>query len=494
VGDAHVSTTVKNRGWLDQASSLTIGGEAIAGEGEPLVVENPATGEEIVTLASATVAQVDAAVEAAAVAFKSWGRLPGTERAVMIERFADAIEARHDDFVDAIVSDAGSPFSMMGMQVGLPVAYFRDGARLAAIDRTESLGPTLVPGGAESVVAYRPMGVIGAVAAYNYPLTLSAFKLSAILAAGCTGVLIPSPQAPLAPLLLGQVAIEAGLPAGVINVIVGGVEPAARLTSHPKVAKVTFTGSVPIGRKVMVQAAEHLAGSVLELGGKSAAIVMPGTTLEPQILPLHQRYARNAGQGCQSPTRILVHEDQYDEFRRLSVEAYGKIPVGDPWDPDTVVGPLIGEAHRERVEGYVSGAVAEGATIIAGGGRPEGQDRGWFMNPVLVGDLDNSSRICQEELFGPVAAVVRYTDVDEAVEIANDTEFGLAAHVLADGTREAIALCDRLEAGSVYINGAGVGPVGVPLGGVKASGNGRENGEWGVREFLEPQHIQWALS
>jgi aldehyde dehydrogenase (NAD+)/betaine-aldehyde dehydrogenase len=252
-----------------------------------------------------------------------------------------------------------------------------------------------------------------------------------------------------------------------------------------------MTGSVEVGRQVMRQAADTVKGVVLELGGKSAGIVLPGADLSKVALPLHGRYLRNAGQGCQSPTRLLVPQSIFDDFIDVSREAYLRIPVGDPLDKATMAGPLITEAHRARVEGYIGRALAAGGEILAGGGRPE-LEKGWFMNGALLGGLGNDAEIARSELFGPVAMVIPYRDVDHAIAMANESIFGLAASVFGP-TDLACQVATRLRAGTVQINGGGAFRVDSVLAGWKQSGIGREWGEDGILEFLETQHIQWVI-
>jgi aldehyde dehydrogenase (NAD+)/betaine-aldehyde dehydrogenase len=278
----------------------------------------------------------------------------------------------------------------------------------------------------------------------------------------------------------------------VVNVLAGEAEVARQLTESTMVDKVSFTGSTAVGRHVMRQAANGLAGVMLELGGKSPLLVLPGTELAPIVLPIHLRYSRNAGQGCMSPTRLLVHRPQWDEFLERSAAAYDEIVVGDPWDRATDVGPLIRPEHRASVEYFVEEAVEQGGRIAAGGGRPP-MERGWYTNPTLVVNVDNSSRIAREEIFGPVAVALPYGDVDEAVRIANDSPYGLAAYVYGAHTDAALDVASRLRAGTVSVNGGGGLRPDATIGGFKQSGIGREQGRWGIEEFLEPQHIQWAL-
>jgi aldehyde dehydrogenase (NAD+)/betaine-aldehyde dehydrogenase len=342
------------------------------------------------------------------------------------------------------------------------------------------------------VVAYRPAGVTVGITAYNYPLMLAASKVGAAMAAGCTTVLLPSPRTPLTSLLLGEIALEAELPPGVLNVIVGGPDVGTILTSRHDVDRVSFTGSVEVGQAIMRQCVEHVTGVVLELGGKSPDIVLPEFVLDDEsVLGIHARYLRNAGQGCASPTRLLVHQDMHDEFLEVTRRIFPTVGVGDPWDPNTIVGPLIRPEHRARVEGFIERALGAGGQIVAGGGRPE--RRGWFVNPTLIGGVSPDAEIAQEEIFGPVAVLLTYRDLDEAVAIANGTRFGLAAYVHGD-EETARALAPRLRAGSVYINGGGGLRPDAPFGGWGASGIGREWGEEGIREFFEPQHIQWRTA
>jgi aldehyde dehydrogenase (NAD+)/betaine-aldehyde dehydrogenase len=302
---------------------------------------------------------------------------------------------------------------------------------------------------------------------------------------------MPSPRTPIATLMLARLVQQAGFPPGVVNVVVGDAAAAQRLTEHPDVAKVAFTGSVDVGRHVMRQAASHLAGVVLELGGKSPAILLPDADVEAVTPALHLRYCRNGGQACAAPTRLLVHRSRWDEFVDVTRATIAGVQVGDPRDPATVVGPMITSEHRDRVEGYVSAAVAQGGSILAGGGRP-GLSRGWFTNPVVLAEVENSWPVAQEEIFGPVSVALSYDTVDDAVDIANDSVFGLHAYLYSANVDGARALAPRLRAGSVTINGGGGFRPDAPMGGFGVSGVGREIGWWGIYEYLEPQHVQWA--
>lgn len=475
-------------------TKLVINGKLVEGEGPAVTVDNPATGKPILTLNQASLAQVDGAVMAARDAFESGVWADGAKRRDVLLRLADLLEAHQEEIGAAIIDEVGTPKNLIApLQIGVPLAALRYYAEMADRDHTVDLGPdrnAAVP--SASIVRQAPVGVVAAITAYNYPVLMMGLKIAPALAAGCTVVVLPSPQTPLATLLFGTLLAEAGVPDGVVNIIVGGADVGAALTEHLEVDKVSFTGSVAVGRAVMGQAAKTITGVVLELGGKSASIILPDADLSSVLAPVHLRYVRNAGQGCASPTRILVHESKIDEFIALSEAFFPSIKVGDPWDEDTISGPLISEAHRSRVEGYVERAVASGGRIVAGGGRPD-LPEGWYMNPTLVAGVSNADEICRDELFGPVGVVLPYRDIDDAIAIANDSYLGLAAAIFGP-TDQAKEIAARLRVGSVYINGGGAMRMDAPMGGFKQSGIGREYGEESLREYLEPQHIQWSTA
>ncbi len=472
---------------------LLIDGRRVRGEGAPNAVYNPADESVVATISTASPAQVDAAVAAARRAADSgpWPDLAPAERAAALHRFADAYEARMPDLIATVITEVGTPVWLAeSLQVASALVHFRHYADLAGRDLTRDLGPASDPP-SHSTLAYRPAGVVAGITAYNFPLMLVASKVGAALAAGCTVVLLPSPRTPLTALIVAEIALEAGLPDGVLNVIVGGPETGVALTEHTGVDRVSFTGSEAVGQAIMRQCVQNVTGVVLELGGKSADILLPGYPLDTDsVAAVHMRYLRNAGQGCASPTRLLVHEEYYDEFVRATRAAFETIQTGDPWDPATIVGPLIRPEHRDHVEGFVTRALDAGGEVVAGGGRPE-LARGWFVNPTLVGGVSASSEIAQNEIFGPVGVVLPYRDVDHAIEIANGTRYGLAAYVHGPDVDEACALAPRLRAGTVYVNGGGGLRPDAPFGGWGTSSIGREWGAEGVREYLEPQHIQW---
>ena len=476
--------------WTDR---LLIGGEAISGNGPIRKVYDPATEEVLFAVADPDAAQCDLAIEAAKAAFQSGTWADKELRSKLLAALADEMEARRADLTASVVYEVGTPIATAEvLQVSNAIRVLRRYASLAGSDLTATLPAEDGAVRGHSTVSYRPAGVVAAITAYNYPMFLAATKIGAALAAGCTVVLLASPQAPLSTLLIGEIATKVGFPPGVLNVIVGGPEVGRRVTENPAVAVVSFTGSVAVGKAVMQQASHHVANVVLELGGKSPAIVLPGADLKAIVKPLHQRYARNAGQGCASPTRLLIPAQDFDEFLDLSSLAYEEITVGDPWDRATIVGPLISDAHRARVEGYIQSALDDGGFIAAGGGRPD-IERGWFVNPALIAGLPSTSRVCREEIFGPVAVALSYSDLDEAVSISNDSDLGLHAMIFGDHDI-AVDLAPRLAVGQVSINGGGSGfRSDAPMGGFKQSGIGRESGTWGLMEFLEPQHVHWPL-
>jgi aldehyde dehydrogenase (NAD+) len=461
-----------------------------AGEGEFLRVVSPLTEEVIAEFRSASVAQVDEAVAAARKAFDSGVWRDAALRSKVLHRFADLLVENRDRLMDALISEIGSPINLKPNHIDTPANFVHWFADAALRDRSRHLGPN-VTNTAVSTIAYRPFGVVAAITAFNYPILIGATKTGSALAAGNTVVLLSSPLAPLTVNLLGDLVRQAGFPPGVFNIISGAAEVGRALTEHSGVNKVSFTGSVNVGRQVMQQAASGLRSVVLELGGKSAAIMLPGVDYNKYALQLHTRYARNAGQGCGSPTRILVEEQRYEEFCEISRRVYPQIKIGDPRDPSTIVGPVVTQAQRDRIEATVAAAVAAGAEIIAGGGRPD-IAKGWFTNPTLIGNVDNNAKIAREEIFGPVSVVITYKTVEEAIQITNDSPLGLKAYVFGDKA-QCLKLVPDLYVGTVQINGGSPLRPDAPMMGYKHSGVGAEWGEDGLREFLLPQHIDCPL-
>lgn len=478
---------------ISRRSDLLVAGADEPGAGETIAVVDPATEEQIGTVRAASPEQVARAVEGARASLDAGELADPGERSRLLHRLADVVQSRADEVLGTVVSEVGTPISTArDLHLNSPLEILRWVADAALVDRTEHLPANGGAGATEGFVLQRPVGVIAGITAYNYPQMFNLMKVGSAVAAGCPVVLLSSPHAPLSSLLFADLVREAGFPDRAVSVLAGGVPTAQALVADRGVAKVSFTGSVVGGSAVMRTAADGVRDVVLELGGKSAAIVLPSADPAEVARPIHLRYLRNAGQGCASPTRILVPEGMLDEFAAASRAVYAEVAVGDPWDPDTLVGPVITAAHRDRVLGYVSGALDDGGHAVATGHQPD-TGRGFWVRPTLVGGLPNEARINQEEVFGPVATLQPYRTVDEAVAIANASSYGLHATVFGDHD-DALAVAPRLEVGLVTVNGGGRVRPDAPNGGWKESGIGRERGEAGIREYLEPVTVQWPAA
>ena len=485
------SASTPGREWIPTARDLLIGGAFVAGEGESIEVVNPSTEEVLTNVRGASVDQVDQAVEAAQRAFDPWSRSSREERSRVLHRFCDVLEAHIPELLASIVNEVGTPVALAEfMQVKLGLVHLRWQAEAALKDRTIDLGPWNDHVPTHSHVNYLPVGVVACITGYNYPLNLAIFKFGAAMAAGCTVVLLPSSRTPLTTLFLGELAKEAGIPDGVFNVVIGGPEVGMRLTTNNGVDKVSFTGSDMVGEKIMQQAALGIRDVTLELGGKSPNIVLEGSDVESFAVEMHLRWSRNGGQGCAALARIMVHESLMDRFLAAGAKAFDQMKVGDPWDPTTNIGPMIRPDHRARVRSFIDGAPAEGGRVLFGVDTPL-PEKGYFVNPVLLGDLPYTATACQEEIFGPVAVILPFKNDEEAIMIANSTNYGLAANIYAPNVDHAREMATRIRSGTVWINGGGNMRPDAPFGGFKRSGIGREIGEWGISEYLEPQHLQW---
>jgi aldehyde dehydrogenase (NAD+)/betaine-aldehyde dehydrogenase len=483
------------RDWIPGTRDLLIDGQFVSPQGERWPVYNPATEQVIATVGGASAEQVDAAVAAARAAFPGWAALPGEQRSRHIHRLADVLEAAADQLLPSIVNEVGTPVSLASfLQVRMAVQqHLRWAAEAAKTDRIQHLGPWNEPVPTMSDVVLEPVGVVAAITGYNYPLNLAIFKFGAALAAGCTVVLLPSPRTPLTTLLLGELIRQAELPPGVMNVITGNADVGRQLSSHPGVDRVSFTGSDTVGAMIMAQAAGNLTGVTLELGGKSPSIVLPDADIGQIAVETHLRWSRNGGQGCAALARLLVHESVYDEFMAASAPAFEQMIVGDPWDPATNIGPMIRPDHQARVRGFIDDSLAAGGSKLLEVTKPL-PEKGWFVNPVLLGNLPAEARAVQQEIFGPVAVILPFKDTDDAIRLANDTPYGLAANVwCGDNLDEGRRVAERVRAGTVWINGGGSMRPDAPFGGYGRSGIGRELGEWGMREYLEVKHIQWRV-
>lgn len=466
------------------------------GRGEEFISLDPATGLELARWAMGTVVQADEAVAAARRTFDAgdWRNRSPKERADVLRRVGELLERDNEELAQLVVAEIGTPISLARtMQTATPAVNFRWCADAAERGPRggyeERLAPHESPVRSESLLLHEPIGVVVAITPYNYPINMIAWKVGPALAAGCSVVLMPSPRGVLCSVAFMRFAEEAGVPPGVLNLVTGPPAVGEALTSHIDVDMVTFTGSNVIGSAVMTAAAPTNKKLVLELGGKSPTVVLPGADLDVAVAPSILRFCRNAGQGCGATTRILVHRDDLDSFVEKASSFMRALPVGDPTDAATEVGPVISAAHRDRVEGYIARAVDKGATVLVGGDRPEGLD-GFYVAPTLLTDVHPDDEIAQDELFAPVAVLFPFDSVDEAVEIANNTRYGLNALVWGD-PELARSVAMRLETGTVAINGGGGARPDVPWVGAKQSGIGSEMGEDGFAEFFTVKHLQW---
>ncbi|WP_241383496.1 aldehyde dehydrogenase family protein [Rhodococcus sp. CH91] len=468
--------------------------------GEILDVVNPATGELVGRAPQATVSDVRRAITAARRAFDEgpWPLMSPRERAQVMLRMADALDKRRAELVDLSIAEAGSTRALAEyLQVGAPLQHFRDMAEriLPAFDFERPVLPTIGQGIGQGVVLREPAGVAALISAYNFPLFLNIMKVAPALAAGCTAVLKPAPATPLEALILGTIAEEAGLPAGVLNIVTGDTEAGRELTTHRDVDLVSFTGSDTVGRAVYEQAAPTLKKVVLELGGKSANIVCEDADLAKAAESVIGNMITHAGQGCSLFTRTLVHRSRYDELVAYVTAGLGSIAVGDPADPGVMMGPLISEAQRTKVEKLIARGIEEGATLAFGGGRPEGLEEGFFVEPTLFVDVDNSMDIAQKEFFGPVGVLIPFDDDDHAVRLANESDFGLGGSVFTADPVRGYGIAKRIRTGFVSLNGGGGGVTPhIPFGGYKQSGLGREWGAAGLEEYLETKAVTWSAA
>jgi acyl-CoA reductase-like NAD-dependent aldehyde dehydrogenase len=475
---------------VELAASYVAGKWVPGTRAETFEVTSPSTGELLGTVGVAGRDEVDAAVAAARGALPAWGATSPAERGAALGRLADSLGARKGELADLTTAEIGSPrswstFGQVITAVGVLKAYAAiTGDYPFATTRPSMTGGTVL-------LRQVPVGVVGAIVPWNTPLFIAALKLGPALAAGCTVVLKPAPDAPLEFGVLAEAIEEAEIPDGVVNVVNGGAATGELLTEHPGVDKVSFTGSTAVGARIAASCGSRIRRCSLELGGKSAAIVLPDADVENTVPGLVSGAMGNNGQLCAALTRILLPRSRYGDFATALTDAVATLAVGDPADRSTDIGPLINESARNKVEGFLSRARAEGATVLVGGERRDGP--GWFVSPALVA-ATNDMEIAREEVFGPVAVVIAYDDArDEdaadAVAIANDSHYGLVGAVWSADPERATAVAGRLQAGSVAINSTAVLDFGSPFGGFKQSGIGREGGPEGIAGFVEHQAV-----
>lgn len=452
--------------------------------GQTIAVHNPATEEVLASVPAGTAADVDRAVTAARAAFPGWADTTPAQRSAALDRLHTALAARAAIAAETVALELGTPLKVATrVQVGLPLTVLRSYVELAARPPAEeTVG--------NSLVVREPVGVVGAITPWNYPLHQVMAKLAPALAAGCTVVLKPSELTPLTAYLLFDAIHEAGFPPGVVNLVPGtGVEVGEAIAAHPDVDMVSFTGSTATGRRISHLAADRIARVALELGGKSANVILDDADLPTAVKVGVGNAFLNSGQTCTAWTRMVVHRDRYDEALNLVAKATDGYRTGDPFTPDTRLGPLVSAAQRDRVTGHVTRALTDGGRLIAGGPDAVLPERGWFVAPTVIADVDPGSALAQEEVFGPVLAVIPVDDDEAAVAVANDSRYGLAGAVWSADEQRAVRVARRIRTGAVDINGAPFNPL-APFGGYKQSGLGRELGRYGLDEFLQTKAIQ----
>lgn len=458
--------------WVDPAVACTLG------------IENPATQETFATISLGSRADVDRAVQAARRAFEAYSQTSVQERLGYLRKIIEGFRKRLPELARMMTLEMGSPITFSTeRQATVALFHFEEAARvLADYPFEERMG--------NGVVRREPIGVCGLITPWNWPLNQVASKVAPAIATGCTVVLKPSEIAPLSAMLFAEIVDEAGLPPGVFNLVNGdGPTVGEAIAGHPGIDMVSFTGSTTAGVRVAKLAADTVKRVAQELGGKSANIILADADLKAAVIAgVHACYT-NAGQNCQSPTRMLIPRAQRDAAFAAAREAVAAIRLGDPLDAASTMGPLVSQAQFEKVQALIQSGIDEGATLVAGGlGRPENADRGYYVRPTVFGDVTPAMRIAREEVFGPVLSIMSYDTEDEAVAIANDTPFGLAGFVQSPDVKRARAVANRIRAGRVYLNGAPFDRS-LPFGGYKQSGNGREFGVFGFEEYLEVKAI-----
>lgn len=465
---------------------------------ETFEVINPATGQVAARVAKAGSADVEAAVETARQAFDSgiWSRKTPKQRAEILNRFARKIVECGQElaYLEVISSGATIRRAMSTDILGIAFVLQQTAAFALEVPYVEGLAMT---GASSNQVWREPLGVVAAITPWNFPMILAMWKLAPALAMGNSIVVKPASYTPLSTLKLAELAIESGIPPGVFNVVAGpGASIGEALVKDPRIDKVAFTGSTEVGRRIMELASGTVKRVTLELGGKSPAIVLPDADLDLTVPGLLYGFCLHSGQVCESGTRILVHDSMYDEVLARLAALASKVKLGNPLDPTTGMGPLVSLHQLDTVLGYIQAGVDEGARLVCGGKRAtEGDlEQGYYVEPTVFADVHNDMKIAREEIFGPVASVIRYSTVEEAIDIANDTIYGLAAGVWSRDVNTALKIGRELKAGTVWINDWHAMRPDAPFGGYKQSGFGRELGRQALEEYTQVKHVHAALA
>ncbi|MBU6329418.1 MAG: aldehyde dehydrogenase [Acidobacteria bacterium] len=466
-----------------------IGGEWVEPAGnETLKVLSPTSEEVIGSVPVATPADMDRAVAAAKAALTGeWADYTAQQRSALIAKVAEILTARQEEFTNLITSEVGAPyyFSMFGQVLSATMVLNTFAQHTLNFPFEERRDGAL---GGQIIVRREPVGVCAGIIPWNVPLFITTLKVGPTLASGSTIVLKPAPETPLDANLFAEVLMEAGVPAGVVNIVPADREVGEYLVRHPDVNKVSFTGSTAAGRKIGAICGEQLKRCTLELGGKSAAIICDDANLDEAIPAIIQGGLMNNGQACVALTRVLAPASRYDEVREALGAAVGAQTTGDPSNPENLCGPLIAERQRERVEGYIAKGRSEGATVVVGGGRPD-EAKGHFVSPTLFADVTNDMTIAREEIFGPVLSLIKYDTLDEAIAIANDNDYGLAGACYTADLEKGIDVARKVRTGTFGVNTAQGMDFNGPFGGYKNSGIGRELGPEGIEAFCECKTI-----